>query len=261
MMIGEAVTNALQVTLELGPKGKKIVAVAPDWPGLARGSTTEPAAIERLCSYIPRYAPGEELAGMQAAFATIAGVDVVEQYVGTGSTDFWGISFAFSSIDQQAMPDDALERELTLIRACWAFFDAVRSRVSAEMQRGPRGGGRDRDHIVRHTLATEQNWAKKLGVRTPKDAILTDEGLNAHRDAYWTAIRALHAQGKMAPASVLSRACPPVVHCRIAVLLWRQRLSWFVVAPFCSAVSWVLGAGWSCRLLSRVSSLLAAPRT
>jgi hypothetical protein len=27
---------------------------------------------------------------MQAAFAAIAGVDVVEQYVGTGSTDFWG---------------------------------------------------------------------------------------------------------------------------------------------------------------------------
>jgi len=159
-VIEEAVTNAIRVTLETGPKGKKVVAVAPDWPGLARGATTEQAAIERLRSYIPRYAPVAELAGMQAAFATIAGVDMVERYVGTGSTDFWGISFAFSSIDQQAMPDDALERELTLLRACWTFFDAVRSRVSAEMQRGPRGGGRDRDHIVRHTLATEQDWAK-----------------------------------------------------------------------------------------------------
>ena len=191
-------TNSIQVTLETGPKGKQVVAVAPDWPGLARGATTEQAAIERLRSYIPRYAPVAELAGMQAAFATIAGVDVVEHYVGTGSTDFWGISFAFSRIDQQAMPDDALERELTLMRACWTFFDAVRSRVSAEMQRGPRGGGRDRDHIVRHTLATEQDWAKKLGVRTPEEAILTDAGLNAHRDAYCTAIRALHAQGNMA---------------------------------------------------------------
>ena len=61
----------------------------------------------------------------------------------------------------------------------------------------PRGGGRDRNHIVRHTLATEQDWAKKLGIRTPEDAILTDAGLNAHRDAYCTAIRALHAQGNM----------------------------------------------------------------
>ena len=66
------------------------------------------------------------------------------------------------------------------------------------MQKGPRGGGRDRDHIVRHTLRTEQDWATKLGVRTPEDALLTDEGLKAHRDAYCTAIRAFHAEGKMA---------------------------------------------------------------
>ena len=191
-------TNSIQVTLETGPKGKKVVAVAPDWPGLARGAATEQAEIERLRSYIPRYAPVAELAGMQAAFATIAGVDVVEQYVGTSSTDFWGISFAFSRIDQQPMSEDALERELTLMRACWAFFDAVRARVSAEMQRGPRGGGRDRNHIVRHTLATEQDWATKLGVRTLEDAILTHAGLHAHRDAYCAAIRALHSQGKLA---------------------------------------------------------------
>ena len=129
-----------RVTLEIGPKGKKVVAVAPDWPGLARGATTEEAAIERVRSYIPRYAPVTKLAGMEAAFATITGVNVIEHYPGTGSTDFWGISFAFSSIDQQAMSSEALERELTLMRACWAFFDDVRSRVSAEMQRGARSG-------------------------------------------------------------------------------------------------------------------------
>ena len=47
-------------------------------------------------------------------------------------------------------------------------------------------------------LGTEQDWAKKLGVRTPQDALLSDEGLNAHRDAYCTAMRAVHSQGKMA---------------------------------------------------------------
>jgi hypothetical protein len=192
------VANHLRATLETGPKGKRMVAVAIDWPGLERGAKTEQAAIDRLLSYLPRYAPVAKLAGMEAAFAASSVVDVVEHYPGIGGTDFWGISFAFSRIDQQPMSDDALERELALLRACWAFFDAVRSRVSAEMQRGPRGGGRDRDHIVRHTLATEQDWAKKLGVRTPQDAMLTDEGLRAHRDAYCTAIRALHSQGKMA---------------------------------------------------------------
>ncbi len=190
--------NYMRVTLEIGLNGKKVVAVAPDWPGLERGATTQEAAIERLRSYIPRYATVTKLAGMESTFATITDVELAESYPGTGSTDFWGISFAFSSIDQQAMSSEALERELTLMRACWAFFDDVRSRVSAEMQRGPRGGGRDRDHIVRHTFATELDWAKKLGVITPLDAMLTAEGLNAHRDAYCNAIQGLHSQSNMA---------------------------------------------------------------
>ena len=91
--------NHMRVTLEIGPKGKQVVAVAPDWPGLARGATTEAAAIERVRAYVPRYAPVATLAGMEAAFASITGLDVIEHYPGTGSTDFWGISFAFSSID------------------------------------------------------------------------------------------------------------------------------------------------------------------
>ncbi len=195
--------DELRVTLEIGPKGKRVVAVAPNWPGLERGAKTEEAAIARLQAYLPRYAPIATLAGMGAQFAasvTCATVDVVERYPGTGSTDFWGISFAFSDIDRQAMSSEALERELTLMQACWEFFDAVRSRVSAEMQKGPRGGGRDRDRIVRHTLGAEQDFAAKLGVRAPESALLTDEGLRAYRDAYCAAIQAFHAQDKPARA-------------------------------------------------------------
>jgi len=184
--------------LEIGPKGKKVVAVASDWPGLARGAKTEEAAIERLLSYVPRYAAVTKLAGMESAFATAPIVDVVERYPGTPSTDFWGISFAFSGIDQQTVSGAVLERELTLMRACWSFFDGVRARVSAEMQPGPRGGGRDRDRIVHHIFANEQDWATKLGVLTPDEAIPTDKGMKAHRDAYCNAIRDYHSQGKLA---------------------------------------------------------------
>src|SRR6187431_959189 len=112
--------NNLRVTLEIGLRGKRVVAVAPDWPGLERGATAEEAAIERLLSYVPRYAPVAKLAGMEAEFATsttgsttasaVDVAEVVERYPGTGSTDFWGISFAFSGIDQQAMSEDELER-------------------------------------------------------------------------------------------------------------------------------------------------------
>jgi len=198
IVIGGAVADQIRVTLEIGPKGKKVVAVAPDWPGLERGATTGEAAIERLLSYVPRYATVTELAGLEAAFENIKNVDVVEQYPGTGSTDFWGISFAFSSIDKQGMSGDELERELMLMQACWTFFDDVRRRVSAEMQKGPRGGGRDRDDIVRHTFAAEQDWAKGIGGLTPDDAMLTGKGLKAHRNAYCHAIRDYHSQGKLA---------------------------------------------------------------
>ena len=127
--------NQLRITLEIGPKGKKVAAVAPDWPGLERGAKTGEAAIERLQSYLPRYAQVAKLAGMDEEFAAINTVNIVEQYLGTGSTDFWGISFAFSSIDRQDISRGELERELTLMQACWAFFDDVRWRVSAEMVR------------------------------------------------------------------------------------------------------------------------------
>jgi hypothetical protein len=168
--------NQLRVTLEIGPKGKKVAAVAPDWPGLERGAKTEEAAIERVQSYLARYGQVAKLAGMEAAFAALSTVEIVERYAGTGSTDFWGISFAFSRLDRQDLSREEVERELTLMQACWAFFDDVRVRVSAQMQKGPRGGGRDRDQIVSHTL----------------------RGLQAHRDAYCKAMRVLHVQGKLA---------------------------------------------------------------
>jgi len=186
------------VQVEQPTRDKKWVAVAVDWPGLERGAKDEAAALEKLLAYVPRYRPVARRARLGAELEAQTALDVVERYRGVGSTDFWGISFAFSDIDQQAMSSDELERDLTLMQACWAFFDAVRARVSAEMQKGPRGGGRDRDRIVRHTFGAEQDFAAKLGVRAPEDAMLTDEGLRAYRDTYCATIREFHAEGKLA---------------------------------------------------------------
>ena len=98
----------LRVMLEVGPKGKKVVAVAPDWPGLERGAKTADAAVARLQLYIPRYAQIAALAGMGDEFAAQTSIDVVETFPGTGSTDFWGISYAFSSIDKQPVSTQEL---------------------------------------------------------------------------------------------------------------------------------------------------------
>jgi hypothetical protein len=197
-----AALGYMRVTLEIGPKGRHVAAVAPDWPGLERGAKTADAAIERLLAYVPRYARIAQLAGMEREFAAITGIEIVEKYAGTGSTDFWGISFSFSEIDKQQMSNQELLRELKLMQACWAFFDEVRARVSFEMRRGPRGGGRDRDRIIRHVVRTEQeDWGKKLGLNVPElpqGVMPKDEVLRAQREAYCSAIRALHSDGKMA---------------------------------------------------------------
>jgi hypothetical protein len=192
-------TNQLRVTVETGPKKKKVVAVAVDWPGLERGAKTEEAVMARLQSYLPRYAQVANLAGLEEAFATSTMLEIIEHYPGSGSTDFWGISFAFSSIDHQPLSTEELERQLTLMQACWTFFDGVRARVSADMQKGPRGGGRDRDEIVHHTFWVEMtDWAPKVGLPNLYTEDLTDAVVSAHRDAYCKAIRAYHAAGKMA---------------------------------------------------------------
>jgi hypothetical protein len=188
----------LKVILETGPKGKKVVATAWDWPGLERNGKTGDEALAKLRAYLPRYRSVATRAGMADTFETQTSLQVVERYDGVGSTDFWGISFASCNLDRQPITPDEWKRRLALVRACWAEFDAIAASVSPEMRKGPRGGGRDRDGIINHTFGTERGWARKIGVETPQGAMLTPDGLQHHRDAYIEALRAYHAEGKPA---------------------------------------------------------------
>jgi hypothetical protein len=188
----------VRTVLERGPKGKKTVAFALDWQGWSRGGKTADVALATLESYRKRYRPVAVAAGMADEFDAGGPSDIVEDRIGTGSTDFWGISFSPSSSEQGPMGDVELDRGIALLEACWAYFDGVVERVSPEMRKGPRGGGRDRDHIVRHTIRTEsEDFAKRLGVRIEEGAALTPEGLHVHREAYVGAMRAYNAgEGK-----------------------------------------------------------------
>lgn len=191
-------SHPLQVLLEVGPKGKKFVAVAPDWTGLERGAKTEEAAATVLLPYIPRYAPVARLAGLGEEYSDITDIDVAGTYPGVGSTDFWGISFGFSDFDHAEMSDAEFERELSLMQAGWAFFDEVRSRVSAELAKGPRGSDKTRDQVVRHTIYAEFDMAKKVGVPAPEPFPPSEEQLQAYREDYVSRIRLFHAEGKSA---------------------------------------------------------------
>ena len=184
----------IRTVIERGPKGKRSVAFSIDWPGWSRGAKTAEVALETLESYRGRYRPIASLAGMAGEFDAAGPLEVVEDRVGPGSTDFWGISFAPSATERGPLGEAELERGITLLRACWTFFDDVAARVSPEMRKGPRGGGRDRDRIVRHTIRTESEYfAKQVGLRIPEEAALTPDGLRQHRVTYVAAMRAYNA--------------------------------------------------------------------
>jgi hypothetical protein len=188
----------VRAVVQRGPKGKKSVAFAVDWPGWSRGAKSPEAALELLASYRPRYRPVAVAAGLAEEFDGAGALEVADDGVGVGSVDFWGISFSPSSIEMEPMDDAELDRKIALLRSCWSYFDGVAATVSAEMQKGPRGGGRDRDQIIRHTIRTEsEEFAKRLGLRVAEEAALTPDGLREYREAYIATMRSYNAgEGK-----------------------------------------------------------------
>ena len=123
----------------------------------------------------------------------------MERLKGSGMTDFYGLSYKSAGPEHEPMSGAACERKIALLRASWSYFDDVASRVSAELRKGPRGGGRDRDKIIRHANGAEiHEFATKVGVHTPLDARDNPDDLRAHRDEFCAAIRDFNARG--APA-------------------------------------------------------------
>jgi hypothetical protein len=96
---------------------------------------------------------------------------VVEDRVGNTSTDFWGISWLPSAEEHGPMPPDVVERRLSLLEGAWRFFDEVAARVSPEMRRGSRGGGRDRDEIIAHVFGNERvQFSKRVGATATRSS-------------------------------------------------------------------------------------------
>ena len=171
-----------------------MVALSLDWVGWNRGAKTAEAALELLETYRDRYRPVAKLAGLASEFDKAGPLKVVEDKVGTGSTDFWGISFSPTAAEPEPIPEAELERKLTLLRAAWEFFDGVAARVSPEMAKGPRGGGRDRDEIIRHVTRVESlDFAARVGLRMPEHEGLSGKALRDYREEYVAAIRAYNA--------------------------------------------------------------------
>ena len=191
-------TEPVRVLIERGKK-KRVVAAAFDWPGWDRSGKTEVEALEVLDVYRPRYAKVAELAGYGEAFARLGAPKVVEDVPGIGMTDFYGLSGVPATAEKEPMSPADCDRKVALLEATWAYLDATLARVSEELRKGPRGGGREKDVIRRHVVGWEiYDLAKKVGVAYEVDTRDDPAALAAYRRDFAAAIHEYNAQGLMA---------------------------------------------------------------
>jgi hypothetical protein len=154
-------TSKINVYLEIGKK--RTFAGALDWPGWCRSGRDEVAALQTLFEYGPRYADALHGAGIEFQ-APVAATEfvVVERLEGNATTDFGAPALAPSG-DMRPLENVELRRFQALLQACWLAFDeTVRATSGKELRKGPRGGGRDLEGIVRHVLGADASYLARL---------------------------------------------------------------------------------------------------
>jgi hypothetical protein len=202
----------VDVYVEAGPK--KTFACAVDWPGWCRSGRSEAEALDALAAYGTRYrrAIGPRL-GFTAP-ADAGGLTVVERLEGGSGTDF-GVPSAEAEADGRPVDDEERERLRRILTASWKAFDRAATKAAGhELQKGPRGGGRDLRKIVEHVLEAEMAYAKQIGVPTPEA-----EARGVARADRMEAVRAVALSAMEDPA----RGVPPPENPRRTSPYWSVR--------------------------------------
>ena len=159
---------------------------AVDWPGWARGAKDPRLATEALAAYAPRYAIVAREAGLD--FPAVPGainmddLHLVESVPGGSGTDF-GVPTAITAADRRPIEAGDANRLARLVEAAWIVFDRVVAAAPAELRKGPRGGGRDRDKIVGHVIESDHYYAREVGVRLPQPSPVDRATVDAERRA------------------------------------------------------------------------------
>jgi len=156
-----------------------VFASALDFHGWCRSAKDEDAALQALLEYRGRYADALGRGGATAPPGRVE-LRVVERLTGSATTDF-GAPGATASIEREPMSPNRARTLLTQLRACWAWLDDVVARSPAELHKGRRGGGRDRNEMVDHVLGAECVYARKLGARHRQPAIDDRSAIDALR--------------------------------------------------------------------------------
>jgi hypothetical protein len=190
--------DPVRVMLEQGKK-KRIVACAFDWPGWDRSARLGHDVLAVLGDYRPRYGKVAEVAGFGAEFAATGEFEVVEELEGIGMTDYYGLSGRAAAPEAEPMTETDFERKVALLQATWTTFDDTAARVSAELRKGPRGGGWEKDRIIRHVNGAEiDEFAPKVGVKVPLETRDDPKALRAYRKAFVAGLREHHVRGEPA---------------------------------------------------------------
>jgi hypothetical protein len=160
-------SRRIAVCVEVTPK--QTFASAVDWPGWCRAGRDEGAALEALAGYAERYASVAAQAGLRLP-STVA-FDVVERVPGGPTTAFAAPECRrpfpqITAAAERAQVTPAAARRLVgLVTAAWSSFDEVAAASPAELRKGPRGGGRDRDQLIDHVIGADTAYARKLAVK------------------------------------------------------------------------------------------------
>ncbi len=180
-------TPPITVVVEVTPK--RSFASAIEWPGWTRSGRTPAAALETLAAYADRYHAVATTAGLTVP--TLTGVEsfaVIEEVEGDATTSFGAPSKA-ATVECQTVTGREADRVAKLLDAAWTVLDQVVATSPAQLRKGPRGGGRDRDAMFEHVLGAEQAYAGKLGVRVPQPSGGDRVAIRAMREALLAVVR------------------------------------------------------------------------
>lgn len=166
------------VDVEIGKK--KVFAWAVDWPGWCRSARTEEQALAALADYVPRYAVVAEKAGLKFPKTIGDAFEVRERLPGDGGTEF-GIPSAISAGDREPVKAAEATRAAKLMTAAWELLAEVSAKSPAELRKGPRGGGRDRDKMLDHVVSAEAAYARQVGIKHKPPAFDDEEAIAALR--------------------------------------------------------------------------------
>jgi hypothetical protein len=157
-------TSSVRAYLEVGTK--RVFAAGLDWPGWCRSGRDEDVALEALVAFGSLYeaALGSTARGFKPP-ARASSLNVVERLEGNATTDF-GAPAIEAAADRRPVGDTEAKRQIGVLEASWTAFDRVALAAEGlELRKGPRGGGRELDAIVRHVLEADTAYLAQIGDR------------------------------------------------------------------------------------------------